>query len=106
MNELTRWETGKGSVIVEVDSHEPGFQSISRKPGETIHDAKAHFEDTMESIRDAALSTFKKFEVIGPENVEIEFGVKLNAAVGAVIARTSAEGHLTVKLRWSPPVRT
>ena len=37
---------------------------------------------------------------------EIEFGVKLNAAAGAVIAKTSAEGHLTVKLTWSRSAST
>jgi len=30
-----------------------------------------------------------------------EFGVKFNATAGAVIAKTSAEGHLTVTLTWS-----
>ena len=34
--------------------------------------------------------------------VEIEFGVKLSAEAGALIARTAADAHLTVKLTWSP----
>ncbi|CAM5742471.1 hypothetical protein SALBM311S_04586 [Streptomyces alboniger] len=37
----------------------------------------------------------------GP-TVEIEFGVKLAAETGAIIAKGSAEGHLVVKLTWSP----
>ncbi|MFE2032629.1 CU044_2847 family protein [Streptomyces scopuliridis] len=37
-----------------------------------------------------------------PDGVELEFGVKLMAEAGAVIAKTSAEGHMTVKLSWNP----
>jgi hypothetical protein len=33
----------------------------------------------------------------------VEFGIRLNAAAGAVIARTQAEGHLQVKLTWTSP---
>ncbi|WP_304364726.1 CU044_2847 family protein, partial [Streptomyces viridosporus] len=37
-----------------------------------------------------------------PDTVELEFGVKLTAEAGAIIAKGSAEGHLVVKLSWSP----
>jgi len=30
----------------------------------------------------------------------VEFGVRLTAEAGAVIAKSSVEGHLTVKLTW------
>ena len=36
-----------------------------------------------------------------PDEVEIEFGVKLNAEAGALIARTGTEGHFQVTVRWS-----
>lgn len=103
MNELMRWETADGAVVVEVDTREPGFQSISRTPGQAIHDVKGRFEDALENVRNAAVSALKTFrdEVLNPDEVEIEFGVKFNAEAGAVIAKTSAEGHLAVKLTWS-----
>ena len=37
-----------------------------------------------------------------PDGVEIEFGVKLSAETGAIIAKGTAEGHLVVRLTWSP----
>ncbi len=103
LDELVRWKTADGAVVVEVDSREPGFQSISRSPGELIHDAKGRFEDALDNVRDAAVAALKTFrdEVLDPDGVEIEFGVKFNAEAGAVIAKTSAEGHLSVKLTWS-----
>jgi hypothetical protein len=103
VNELVRWKTADGAVIVEIDSREPGFQSISRSPGQIILDVKGSFDDALENVRNAAVSALKTFrdEVLDPDAVEIEFGVKFNAEAGAVIAKTSAEGHLLVKLSWS-----
>lgn len=103
MDELMRWETADGAVVVEVDTREPGFQSISRTPGQAICDVKGSFEGALESVRNAAVSALKTFrdEVLNPDAVEIEFGVRFNAEAGAVIAKTSAEGHLAVKLTWS-----
>jgi hypothetical protein len=34
--------------------------------------------------------------------VEVEFGIKLAGEAGALIAKASAEGHFTVRLKWSP----
>ena len=106
VNELMEWETDTGPVVVEIDSREPGFQSVSRKPGEIIYDVKEKFEDALQNARNAALAAVKTFrdEALDPENVEIEFGIKINAAAGAVIAKTSAEAHLIVRLSWSRTV--
>lgn len=35
-----------------------------------------------------------------PDEITVELGVRLNASVGAVIARSESEGHLTVTLVW------
>ena len=37
-----------------------------------------------------------------PDAVELEFGVKLTAETGAIIAKGAAEGHLVVRLSWTP----
>ena len=73
MDELLRWETADGAVVVEVDTREPGFQSISRTPGQAICDVKGSFEGALESVRNAAVSALKTFrdEVLNPDAVEI-----------------------------------
>ncbi|NUO99410.1 MAG: hypothetical protein HOW71_04520 [Nonomuraea sp.] len=102
MNELIRWETDTGPIVVEVSDDEPGFESIARRPGEVIHDAQDKFESALISLRGAARSALEIFrdDVLKPDGVDIEFGVKLNATAGAVIAKSTVEGHLVVKLRW------
>ncbi|WP_443059541.1 CU044_2847 family protein [Streptomyces sp. NBC_00443] len=32
--------------------------------------------------------------------MELKFGVKLNASVGAVLTKAGVEGHIVVKLGW------
>ncbi|TYK49223.1 CU044_2847 family protein [Actinomadura decatromicini] len=104
MDELVRWQTQHGTVVVETDDREPGFQSVSRA-GDMIHDAAVSFEEAFRSIKDAADSALAALRggAADPDAVELEFGVKLNAAAGAVIAKTSVEGQLKVKLTWGRP---
>ncbi|SEG53963.1 hypothetical protein SAMN04489712_106128 [Thermomonospora echinospora] len=89
-------------MVVEVDSREPGFTSVSKKPGHEIHDVQGRFEEALGNVRGAAVSALRTFRdrTLNPDEVSLEFGVKLNAAAGAVIAKTSAEGHLVVRLTW------
>ncbi|MFE0170984.1 CU044_2847 family protein [Streptomyces sp. NPDC059002] len=104
MSELMRWESDGGPVVVEVDSRDPGFRSVARRgDGDEIHDVDARFESALGNVRGAALSALRTFRdrTLDPDGIELEFGVKLSAVAGAVIAKTAAEGHLTVKLTWS-----
>ncbi|MEV4671889.1 MULTISPECIES: CU044_2847 family protein [Actinomadura] len=103
MNELVRWQTEHGTIIVESDDREPGFASVSRS-GEIFRDAAGRFEEAFQNVREAAQSALAALRGgdLNPDAVELEFGVKLNAAAGAVIAKTSVEGHLKVKMTWGP----
>ena len=105
MAELVRWRTDDGGIVVEVDEDDPGYQLISRKPGELVAEAGRKFEDALAGLKDAAASALKTFRdsELQPDEVEIEFGVKLNASVGAVIAKSTIEGHLVVRLTWNKP---
>ncbi|WP_033322054.1 CU044_2847 family protein [Actinomadura atramentaria] len=104
MNELVRWETDRGPVVVEVDDDQPGFESVSRT-GDLVLSAGEHLETALGTVRAAAESALASLAGLAkaPDVVELEFGVKLNAAAGAVIAKTSLEGHLKVKLTWGSP---
>jgi hypothetical protein len=103
MDELLRWETDDGPIVIEVNSNDPGFSSVSRKPGQEIIDVRERFEGALDKVRNAAVSALRTFrdKSLDPDEVSLEFGVKFNASAGAVIAKTSGEGHLTVKLVWS-----
>ena len=103
MSELTRFELQDGEyVFAEADADGPTISPVSRG-GDVLQSATASFGSALRHVRTAAeeaLTTLRDMDA-RPDGVELEFGVKLNAAAGAVIARTGAEGHFKVKLTWN-----
>ncbi|CAM5619723.1 Trypsin-co-occurring domain-containing protein OS=Streptomyces griseomycini OX=66895 GN=FHS37_000664 PE=4 SV=1 [Streptomyces griseomycini] len=98
-----RFRTEDGAtVVVEGVEDESGARLVSRGDGPAR--AARTFEGSLEGVRAAAESALRVFRdgTLRPDAVELEFGVKLTAEAGAVIAKGSAEGHLIVKLSWSP----
>jgi hypothetical protein len=100
--ELVQFTLPDGSsLLVEVDDQEPGIQRASRVD-DLIVQAKHSLDDALDHIRSMAILTLAKLQDLPrrPDDLEVEFGVRLNAEAGAVIAKTQAEGHLKVKLAW------
>lgn len=104
MTELMRFDLGGGgSVLVEVNEEEPGIQLAARDARGQIETAAASLGAGLSGVRDAAAEALRQFRSmdVRPDEVEIEFGVRLNAEAGAVIAKSSVEGHLQIRLTWS-----
>ncbi|WP_067817607.1 CU044_2847 family protein [Actinomadura kijaniata] len=106
MGKLVRWETDQGPVVVELSANEPGFVGVSRID-DVLFEAKGRLEDAMRGVRAAAQTALLGLRegMDRPDQIELEFGVKFNAAAGAVIAKTSMEGQMKVKLTWGAPVQ-
>ncbi|MFG3316984.1 CU044_2847 family protein [Streptomyces sp. NPDC048171] len=103
MDGLVEFKTGDGvRVVVEGVEDEDGARLVSRGDGPAR--AARTFEESLEGVRAAAASALRVFRdgTLRPDAVELEFGVKLSAEAGAVIAKGTAEGHLVVKLSWTP----
>jgi hypothetical protein len=92
-----------GAVLVEVDQNE-GVVQVGQK-GEILRTVGKTFEEALSHVRDAAVSALTQFQSMArqPDEVELKFGVKLDAEVGAVIAKTGVEGQLEVTLTWRAP---
>jgi hypothetical protein len=102
VTELLRFQTDDNSqIVVEVGEQEAGVVRVSRSGG--FIDVRQHFDEALAQVRDAATRALEVFRdgTLCPDEVELEFGVRLNAEVGAVIAKTATEGHLVVRLKWS-----
>lgn len=103
MDGLVEFKTEDGAlVVVEGAEDATGSRLVSR--GDGPDRAARTFESALDGVRAAAESALRVFRdgSLQPDAVELEFGVKLSAEAGAVIAKGSAEGHLVVKLTWSP----
>jgi len=103
MTELMRipLECG-GEVYVEAEP-EPGLERVGRAAA-MIEDATQTLEQALLRVRDAAAAAVTQFVEMPkrPDEVELKFGIKLDAQAGAVIARTGMQGHFEVKLKWRP----
>jgi hypothetical protein len=104
MDDLVEFKTEDGALIVveAADGDESGARLVSRGDGPA--QAARTFEGALGGVRAAAESALRVFRdgSLRPDAVELEFGVKLSAETGAVIAKGAAEGHLIVRLSWSP----
>jgi hypothetical protein len=102
MRQMLRYSLPDGnSVVVDVEGEESGVARAGRA-GDAIASALMSFEEAMADVRRAAEAMRQQFDGgIRPAEVEIEFGVRMSAEVGAVIAKSGAEAQLKVHLTWS-----
>ncbi|MEV6838148.1 CU044_2847 family protein [Streptomyces sp. NPDC051133] len=103
MTRLLRFPSrdGDGFLVVEVAEDEPGVVEVSRL-GNAVADATASFEEGVDRIRNAAASALRRLRDMPspPGEVSLEFGMRLNAELGAVIAKSEGEAHLKVTMTW------
>ncbi|MEU6989356.1 CU044_2847 family protein [Streptomyces sp. NPDC046465] len=107
MDGLVEFTTDDGARVVVADVDEgSGSRLVSRGEGPAL--AARTFEASLDGARAAAASALRVFRdgSLRPDSVEIEFGVRMSAETGAVIVKGQAEGHLVVRLTWSPEAPT
>lgn len=105
MTELVRFDVGDGAtVVVELKDDEPGIERASRD-GDRVLRAAVNLDGALEQVRTLANAALEKLRGLAerPAEIEVEFGLRLNAETGVVIARTQAEGHVQVRLTWHKP---
>lgn len=94
------------TIIIEVESLESESGMIeAASPGEIVKKAKQTFENSLEKIQPALVSVVEKIRNLNfsqnPNEIEIQFGLRLTATSGAVIAVAGAEANFEVRLKWS-----
>jgi hypothetical protein len=79
-----------------------GLKEVSLSPRDMAAQSRAALDSAMDSIRGISerITSATKDLVQRPDEMDVEFGLKLDATMGALITRAGAEAHLTVTLRW------
>lgn len=93
-----------GVVVVEIDKPETkGGPVRGLGGGEVMDRAKQTFEAALEKIRPVAGAIITQLRDLSepPDKVKVEFGVKMSAEAGAVIASAGVEGNYKVTLTWT-----
>ncbi len=99
MKQLVEYELEDGgTIIVEVDLPEAGIERAGR--GDQIIKAKERFGEALEQIKPVAQTVFSKLGSLSADEIGVDFGIKLGAKAGTIIACADAEANFTVRLTW------
>jgi hypothetical protein len=91
------------SLIVEV-AEEPSDEVVrAGYARELTVDIAESFEAALERVRSAAAVVVERMRSIEhrPDEVSVEFAIKLGAEAGVVIAKTAVEANLMVRVQWN-----
>ncbi|MFI2410375.1 CU044_2847 family protein [Streptomyces sp. NPDC018947] len=92
------------AVLVEVEGQQgSGIDRVGRGPGSgivrdsahTLQEALAHIRPAVEAVADSVRGLTSR-----PDSVSVEFGIKLSAEAGVVVAKAASEANFAVRLEW------
>jgi hypothetical protein len=92
---------GGTTALFEVEEDPSHLERVGRL-SDGVVEAGQRFGDALASVRGAAKAALEALITLSPHGLDLEFGVKLTAESGALIAKTAGEGHFVVKVSWEP----
>jgi hypothetical protein len=105
MSELISFTTSEGdAILVELaEVNADGIERATRRPGEVAVEAGRSFGSALRVVRPTAEAVVEQVASLArrPQEVQVEFGLKLTLKAGAVIASTEGEAHIQVSLKWT-----
>jgi hypothetical protein len=101
---LVEYPVAGGSVFVEIAEEHVGPLPASPL-GEGIRKAQQSFLESLAGLEPIARTIRERIEGLAADQASVEFGVKLNAKTGVVLASAETEGHFKVTLTWKKPDR-
>jgi Trypsin-co-occurring domain 1 len=95
-------KTNDDTTIIVEFAPSGGMKQVSLSPQDVAEKSAEALDKAMATIRKMAQKTMVTIDTLTnkPTEVELEFGIKLNTEAGAIIAKTSGEASLKVKLIW------
>jgi len=97
---------GDDSILVEIDelpTHEAEEGLVANYPGQqVVVQARTSFAEAMDKIKPIAANIIGKVRELkdAPDEVEVKFGLKMTAEMGAIIASANVEGNYEITLKW------
>ncbi len=91
------------TILVEVDEPErAGGTTLVSGGKKTVEKANQSFEAALDKVKPTANAVISKLRDLydPPDEISVEFGLKLSAKAGAVLAAASVEANYKVTLKW------
>lgn len=92
-----------GMILVEVDEPESaGKRARVARGDKTVERANQNFETAMDKVKPTANAVISKLRGLydPPQEISVEFGLKLSAEAGVVLAAAGIEANYRVTLKW------
>jgi hypothetical protein len=103
LSRIVEFSTKQGPIYVEVDDSDAlKGEVLAANDSGVAAKAKKTFEEALQSVKpgiEEALALITDL-IKKPTETEIEFGLKIDAAAGAVFAKAGAEATFNIKLTW------
>lgn len=92
-----------GSILVEVDEVRSGPLTRGGRTEDMVTTAGESLEQVLGKLGPAVQGIVSKLRegADWPDQVEVEFAVKLSAGANVIITRTEGEANFRIALRWS-----
>jgi hypothetical protein len=91
------------TILVEAaeDGTPVGQQQVS-VGGAVVEKANEAFDTALAGIKPIARSIMAQLQeaAVDAKEIEVEFGIKLTATAGVVLAKASSEGHCKIAIKW------
>jgi hypothetical protein len=109
MAELAQFPlNGGGVLVVEVDAADGSSKRVMRGGSSepVIATATTTFESALQTVRCAAEGILHQLRSLAqpPDEVEVEFGIKMSAETGIIVAKGTTEANFRINLTWKKEV--
>jgi NTP-dependent ternary system trypsin peptidase co-occuring protein len=90
-----------GWLLVESEEPERAGPVQASRVTDAVQDLPGNLRTVLRSVTQASREVLAELRDAGPDEVKVEFGVKLTVAAGAVLTKGEASCHLKVTVGWS-----
>jgi hypothetical protein len=102
---LVQFDSESGPILVEVEPTYTGPVTRGGRSEQAIAQAGASLESMLGRVGPAVKGIVAELREAAdwPDEVEVEFAVKLSTDANVIIARTRGEANFRVALKWARP---
>ncbi|MFF4985451.1 CU044_2847 family protein [Streptomyces sp. NPDC001046] len=94
-------DNGSGETAVfEVDADQAGSDLELAAGGDIVARARISVSEALDHVRPVLARVVDATRDLGPQEVEIQFGLKMGGEAGVIIAKGTAEVNFAVRMVW------
>ena len=104
MSQLVKMDLADGgSVLVEVEDAASGPVTRGGRAGDLVRDASGTLEQALDQLGPVVRGVVTKLREAAdwPDEVTVEFSIKLSADSNVIIARAAGEANFKISMSWS-----